>query len=264
MAWLTIFFSLFPTIISENIVLYYPVYPHYVVPKNRQNFELNAPQRIWSQEPDAPSSGIVYLTKDFKELSHVLQSSQSLNDNGESASPNHLSVGNSAQEDEDKNQPFIINNNLMESLNPLKPENQQEFQELAAMDDEEFSVYDDIIKDPPESSVPQKARNLLKSANSVKIFDEIKKIKPQQNRKNQQTTTKQPIRLFLRPKQFTKYHKKDPSKVNSLTIIPTNLVNKSKFFAKRFKSIESSLIRKLPTSQIEGDSIVRPWWKFIR
>ncbi|VDK41649.1 unnamed protein product [Gongylonema pulchrum] len=51
---------------ADNLVLYYPVYPQYVVPRHLQNFERNAPPRVYAKNPDLPSSGIVWLNKNLK------------------------------------------------------------------------------------------------------------------------------------------------------------------------------------------------------
>ncbi|OZC09455.1 hypothetical protein X798_03411, partial [Onchocerca flexuosa] len=60
---LSVFATLFAAITVNSLVLYYPVYPHYIVPKHLRNFERNAPPEIFAKDPDIPSSGIVFLKK---------------------------------------------------------------------------------------------------------------------------------------------------------------------------------------------------------
>uniref|UniRef100_A0A0M3HYG4 Uncharacterized protein n=1 Tax=Ascaris lumbricoides TaxID=6252 RepID=A0A0M3HYG4_ASCLU len=59
-------FVLLPLTFAENLVLYYPVNPHILVPRSQQSFEKNAPPRVWSRDPDAPSAGIVFINETNK------------------------------------------------------------------------------------------------------------------------------------------------------------------------------------------------------
>ncbi|CAG9534982.1 unnamed protein product [Cercopithifilaria johnstoni] len=59
--------TLSATVLVDSLILYYPVYPKYVVPKHMQNFERNAPPRIFAADSNIPSSGIVFLKKNLQE-----------------------------------------------------------------------------------------------------------------------------------------------------------------------------------------------------
>ncbi|VDN05709.1 unnamed protein product [Thelazia callipaeda] len=65
MSTFSVLTTFFVTVLGDSLVLYYPVYPNFVVPKHLQNFERNAPPRIFPRDPDIPSSGIVFLRKDL-------------------------------------------------------------------------------------------------------------------------------------------------------------------------------------------------------
>uniref|UniRef100_A0A915PY82 Uncharacterized protein n=1 Tax=Setaria digitata TaxID=48799 RepID=A0A915PY82_9BILA len=77
---LSVITTLFAAITVESLILYYPVYPNYVVPKHMQNFERNAPPRIFAKDPDIPSSGIVFLKKDFEERLSSFPAQSDVND----------------------------------------------------------------------------------------------------------------------------------------------------------------------------------------
>ncbi|KHN86650.1 hypothetical protein Tcan_18307 [Toxocara canis] len=60
--------ALLPLAIADSLVLYYPVYPGLPVPESKQDFEKNAPPRVWPRDPDAPATGIVYIRRSNKLL----------------------------------------------------------------------------------------------------------------------------------------------------------------------------------------------------
>uniref|UniRef100_A0A0R3RU88 Uncharacterized protein n=1 Tax=Elaeophora elaphi TaxID=1147741 RepID=A0A0R3RU88_9BILA len=74
---LSVIATLSAAVTVESLILYYPAYPNYVVPKHMQSFERNAPPRVFAKDRDIPSSGIVYLTKSLQENLLDLQSAQS-------------------------------------------------------------------------------------------------------------------------------------------------------------------------------------------
>ncbi|KAL4003545.1 hypothetical protein ACH3XW_8065 [Acanthocheilonema viteae] len=63
---LSVITTLSAVVIVDSLILYYPVYPNYVVPKHLRNFERNAPPRVFAKDPDIPSSGIVFLKKNLR------------------------------------------------------------------------------------------------------------------------------------------------------------------------------------------------------
>ncbi|VIO91324.1 Uncharacterized protein BM_BM10681 [Brugia malayi] len=64
---LSLIATLFATVTVDSLILYHPVYPNYVIPKHLQNFERNAPPRVFVRDPDMPSSGIVFLRKNSQQ-----------------------------------------------------------------------------------------------------------------------------------------------------------------------------------------------------
>uniref|UniRef100_A0A1I7VTM0 Uncharacterized protein n=1 Tax=Loa loa TaxID=7209 RepID=A0A1I7VTM0_LOALO len=64
---LSVIATLFVAVIVDSLILYYPVYPNYVMPKYLRNFERNAPPRVFAKNTDIPPSGIVFLRKNLQD-----------------------------------------------------------------------------------------------------------------------------------------------------------------------------------------------------